>query len=87
MGAVEDVAVKGADVLLGQGPIGLLALVACLCVVVLGFAVIAMWRALRTSEAARIEDLKDQIEAADKERADMDRKMDILQAVIEAQKK
>jgi len=87
MGAVEDVAVKGADVLLGHGPIGLLALVACLCVVVMGCVIIVIWRALRASEAARISDLKDQIEDADKERAAMDKKMDILQAVIEAQKK
>lgn len=87
MGAVEDAAGKSVDAFLGNGPIGLLALIGWLCVVVLGIVVLAVWRAYRASEAARIKDLQDQIDAAEKERADMDKKMDILQAVIEAQKK
>lgn len=87
MGMVEDAAGKGVDALLGHGPIGLLALAGWLCCIVMGVVVIVIWRALRTSEAARVKDLQDQIDASDKERADMDRKMDLLQAVIEAQRK
>lgn len=87
MGAVEDAAGKGFDALLGHGPIGILAFFALVCVVFMGVVILVLWRALRASEAARMKDLLDQIDAAEKERADTDRKMDILQAVIEAQKK
>lgn len=86
MGLVEDAAGKGVDALLGYGPIGLLALAGWMCVVVMGAVTIVIWRAFRSSEASRVKDLQDQIDAAEKERADMDKKMDILQAVIGAQK-
>lgn len=86
MGAVDDAAGKVTDSLLAQGPIGILALIGWMCVIVLGVVIMAVWRAYRASEAARIKDLQDAVESAEKERADMDRKMDILQAVLEAKR-
>jgi len=86
MGAAEDVAIKVSDNLLSNGPIGILALVGWLCVFVMGAVVIALWRALRESEAARIKDLLDNAESSEKERAEMDRKMDRLQAILEAKR-
>ena len=86
MGAVEEAAGKGTDNLLTHGPIGLLALVLAMAVVVMGFAVIVMWRAMRASEAARVQDLLDQAEADRKDREEQDRKMDRLQAVLEARR-
>lgn len=84
MGAVEDVAVGAGNSLLTQGPIGILALFGWLCCVVLGLALIVIWRALRDSERARIKDLLDNAAASEKERDEQDRKMDRLQAVLEA---
>lgn len=86
MGAVEEVAGKTADALLLHGPIGILALVGWLCVVMAGFVIIVLWRALRASESARVKDLLDDKEAAEKERAEADRKMDRLQAILEARR-
>lgn len=84
MGAVEDVAVGASNSLLGQGPIGILALFGWLCCVVLAMALMAIWRALRESEKARIADLLADAVTSEKERAELDRKMDRLQAVLEA---
>ncbi len=87
MGLVDETAGKVADNLLTHGPIGVLALVGWLCVVVMGVVIIVIWKALRASEAARLKDLLDDKEAAEKERAEQDRKMDRLQAVLEARKR
>lgn len=87
MGAVEETAGKVADNLLTHGPIGVLALIGWMCVVVVGVAAIALWRALRASEAARVQYLLDDREAAAKERAEQDIKMDRLQAVLEAKRR
>lgn len=84
MGGVEKVAVDAGINLLNQGPIGLLALFGWLSVVVMGVALVVMWKALRQSEAARVQDLRDAATAAEKERDEQDRKMDRLQAVLEA---
>ncbi len=84
MGAVEDVAVSAGNSLLNEGPVGLLALFGWLCVVVMGIVIIALWRALRSSEADKVRILVDAAESAEKERAEQDRKMDRLQAVLEA---
>lgn len=87
MGAVEEAAGKGVDALLGHGPVGLLALFGWLCVVIMGIVIVVIWTAFRKSEADRVKYLLDDKEAAEKERAEQDRKMDILQAVIEAKKR
>lgn len=86
MGAVEGIAVNGANSLLNQGAIGILALFGWLASVIMGFALVAMWRALRASEAARVKDLQDAVASAEKERAEQDVKMDRLQAILEATK-
>lgn len=87
MGTVEETAGKVADYLLTHGPIGVLALVGWVCVVVVGIASIALWRALRASEAARVQYLLDDRAAAERERAEQDIKMDRLQAVLEAKRR
>ncbi len=86
MGAAEELAVGVGNNLLDHGPIGVLALVGWLCVVVMGVVIIVIWKALRASEAARVKDLLDDKEAAEKERAEQDRKMDRLQAILEAKR-
>ncbi len=87
MGTVEETAGKVADNLLTYGPIGILALVGWVCVVLMGMGVIGLHRALRASEASRIKDLLDAATDAKKEREEGDRKMDRLQAIIEARQR
>lgn len=84
MGAVEEVAVGAGNSLLNEGPIGLLALFGWLCVVIMGIVILVLWKSLRDSEKSRVQDLLDNAEAAEKDRIEMDRKMDRLQAVLEA---
>lgn len=84
MGAVEEVAIGAGNSLLDQGPIGILALFGWICVVVMGLALVVMWRALRESEKARVQDLIENVKSSDKERDDQDRKMDRLQAILES---
>ena len=84
---LEDAAGKVTDNLLTHGPIGVLALVGWLCVVVMGIAAIALWRALRTSEAARLQYLLDDRAAAKRDLTEQDIKMDRLQAVLEAKRR
>ncbi len=84
MGGVEKVAIDAGASLLNQGAIGLLALFGWMAVVVMGTAIIVMWKALRASESDKVKILTDAAEAAEKERAEQDRKMDRLQAVLEA---
>lgn len=86
MGAAEELAVGVGNSLINHGPVGWLALAGWLCVVVMAVVIVVMWKALRSSEAARVKDLLDDKEAAEKERAEMDRKMDRLQAVLEAKR-
>ncbi len=86
MGAAEDLAVGVGTNLLDHGPIGVLALVGWLCVVAMGVVIIVIWKAFRASEAERVKYLLDDKEAAEKERAEQDRKMDRLQAVLEAKR-
>ena len=82
-----ETAGKVADNLLTHGPIGVLALIGWACVVVVSIAAIALWRALRASEAARVQYLLDDRAAAERERAEQDIKMDRLQAVLEAKRR
>lgn len=84
MGAIEGVAVDAGTSLINQGAIGLLALFGWMASVVMGLALVAMWKALRESEAARVKDLLDGRALAEKERTEQDIKMDRLQAVLEA---
>lgn len=86
MGAAEDLATGIGNSLIDHGPVGWLALAGWLCVVVMGVVVVVIWKALRSSEAARLKDLLDDKEASEKERAEQDRKMDRLQAVLEARR-
>jgi len=86
MGAAEDLAVGVGNKLIEHGPLGWLALAGWLCAIVASLVVIVVWKALRTSEAARLKDLLDDKESAEKERAEQDRKMDRLQAVLEARR-
>lgn len=87
MGTVEETAGKVADNLLTHGPIGVLALIGWACVVVVSIAAIALWRALRASEAARLQYLLDDRAAAKRELTEQDIKMDRLQAVLEAKRR
>lgn len=84
MGGVEGIAINGANSLLNQGAIGLLALFGWLAVVVMGLALVGMWKALRESEKARVTDLLEARALAEKERTEQDIKMDRLQAILEA---
>lgn len=84
MEVVSGTAGKVADNLLLQGPIGILALIGWMCVIVMGLVIVIIWRAMRASEADKVKILQDSLEAAEKDREEQDRKMDRLQAVLES---
>lgn len=86
MGAVEGLATSVGNSLIDHGPVGWLALAGWLCAVVASMVVVVIWKALRASEAARVSYLLDDKEASEKERAEQDRKMDRLQAILEAKR-
>lgn len=84
MGGVEEVAIGVGKNLLNEGPLGWLAIAGWGCAFVACIVIVVIWKAMRESEAARINDLQDIVEASEKERIEQDRKIDRLQAVLEA---
>lgn len=83
MDQVAETGTKVVDALLLQGPWGYLVLALLAFCVVSSFVCVVLWRDNRRLVDARVADMQEDLDSSKKERQEIERKMERLQAIIE----